>query len=272
MQQQSSRTCLNMQGRMTMLNDNLSDLTNNGFCHLHSLFDSEFVARINRRLDNYIADGYEGIVFERDSAAVRGVHGMHLNDPQFLEVANDRTILDLCTRYLEDGVYIHQYKVNMKQALEGKSWPWHQDFVYWRELDHIPSPRLLNIAVALDDISMLQGPLCFIPKSHKLGDLSDYGKVGTHDWQKAVSADLTYQLDKFVVAQLLEENGFHFALAKAGDVIVFDPQLAHCSSNNLSGTDRRLMIITVNAVSNLPTKTSDRPAFLAAKEFVPLNG
>jgi ectoine hydroxylase len=257
---------------MTTLNDNFSDLTDHGFCHLQSLFDSEFVTRINRRLDNYIAAGHEGIVFERDSSVVRGVHGMHLNDRQFLEVANDRTILDLCTRYLDDSVYIHQYKGNMKQAFEGKSWPWHQDFVYWRELDHIPSPRLLNIAVALDDISMLQGPLCFIPKSHNLGDLSDYRNTGSLDWHKAVSADLTYQLDKAVVAQLLEEYGFHFALAKAGDVIVFDPQLAHCSSNNLSATDRRLMIITVNAVSNRPTKASDRPAFIAAKEFAPLNG
>lgn len=234
------------------------------------VFSLDEIGVINAKIDALIANNSAGVVRETGSTAVRGVHGPHLEDAAFLDLACREELVDLCTSYLEDEVYIHQYKINMKQALEGRAWPWHQDFVYWREFDHIEAPRLLNIAIALGDITMLQGPMCFIPGSHKHGDLINYGSEVDAGWEKAVSADLTYQLDKSVVSRLLDNHGAEFMLAQAGDVIVFDPQLAHCSSNNMSGSDRRLMIITVNAVSNAPRKLSDRPAFLSARSFDPL--
>ena len=255
---------------MNSYNRYLNELDELGFFKIDGLFSADEVKSINEKLDEYIGTGYDGIVMENNSNTVRGIHGPHLYDQFFHTLAKNKTIIDLCSSWLEDQVYIHQYKINMKQAMEGKHWPWHQDFIYWREFDHIQAPRLLNIAVVLDDISMLQGPLCFIPKSHKLGELTNLKKAGEKNWERAVSADLTYQLDKDVIAELLDQFGFEFMLAKAGDVIVFDPQLAHCSSNNLSANDRRLMIITVNAVSNAPVKQSNRPAFLAAKTYEPI--
>lgn len=248
----------------------LKELNECGYSQITGLFDTSTIKSINGKLNDYIQTGHDGIVMETDSNAVRGVHGPHLYDKFFHDLACNKTIIDLCNLYLGDQVYIHQFKINMKQALEGKHWPWHQDFVYWHEFDHIEQPRLLNIAVALDDISMLHGPLCFIPGSHKLGDLTKYRKAGSQNWEKAVSADLTYQLEKDVISELLDRFDYQFVLAKAGDVIVFDPQLAHCSSNNLSASDRRLMIITVNAVSNAPVRQSNRPAFLAARSFEPI--
>lgn len=241
-----------------------------GFCIVENVFSSFDLERINQNIDNYLLAGHDGVVYEKESSAVRAIHGLHLFDPFFMNLAKNKFFIEFTQKYLEDSIYIHQYKINMKAAMKGQSWPWHQDFVYWKEGDYIENPRLLNVAIALDDISLLSGPLCVIPGSHKFGDLTKYDGVTTGDWSKDVSADLTYKIDKHVLSPLIENNGYEFLTCKAGDVIFFDPQLAHSSSNNLSPLERRLLMVTYNAASNTPTQKSKRPAFLSAIDFTPI--
>jgi ectoine hydroxylase len=242
-----------------------------GFCVIEKKFSIQDVDRINKRIDDYLQDSREGVVYEKESSSVRAIHGMHLFDPFFLDLAKTRFLIDFAQKYLSDNIYIHQYKVNMKSAMEGESWPWHQDYVYWREGDYIEAPRLLNIAIALNDISMLSGPLCVIPGSHQLGDLTKYSRASFCDWSKDVSADLTYKIGKKMLESLIKSKGHEFILCSAGDLIILDPQLAHSSSNNLSPFDRRLLLLTYNAVSNAPTKKSKRPAFLSSVDFTPIS-
>ena len=45
---------------------------------------------------------------------------------------------------LRHHVYLHQFKVNFKQAFVGGAWPWHQDFAYWHILDGIPNAALVH--------------------------------------------------------------------------------------------------------------------------------
>jgi ectoine hydroxylase len=242
-----------------------------GFCIVENIFPSFYVDMINKSIDNYLLESHDGIVYEKNTSIVRAIHGLHLFDPFFMELAKTNFLLDFAREYLSDDIYIHQYKINMKAAMDGQSWPWHQDYVYWKEGDYIESPRLINIAVALDDIPMLSGPLCFIPGSHRFGDLTKNNDLVAGDWSKDVSANLTYQIDKKVLTPLIENHGYEFVVCKAGDLIIFDPQLAHSSSNNLSPFERRLLLVNYNAVSNAPTKKSKRPAFLSSVDFSPLS-
>lgn len=241
-----------------------------GFCVAKNVFSNAEIERINRSVNNYLLASHDGIVYEKDSSFVRAIHGLHLFDPFFMELAKHKFLIDFSQQYLSDDVYIHQYKINMKSAMEGQSWPWHQDYIYWKEGDYIETPQLLNVAIALDNISMLSGPLCVIPKSHRFGDLTKYDGVTSGCWSKDVSSDLTYKIDKNVVASLISDNGYEFLICNAGDVIFFDPQLAHASSNNLSPFERRLLLVTYNAVSNAPIKKSKRPVFLSAVDFTPI--
>lgn len=242
-----------------------------GFCVVKNIFSISEIELINQNVNNYLASEHDGIVYEKDSSVVRAIHGLHLFDSFFMELAKNKFIIDFSQKYLSDFVYIHQYKINMKKAIEGQSWPWHQDYVYWKEADHIENPHLLTAAIALDDITMLSGPLCVIPGSHQFGDLTKYEGVTTGGWAKDVSSDLTYKIDKNILAPLIAENGHEFLICNAGDVIFFDPQLAHASSNNISPSERRLLLITYNAVSNAPIKKSNRPIFLSAVDFTPIN-
>ena len=44
-----------------------------------------------------------------------------------------------------------------------------QDYGTWKRDDEKPKPRVMNIAVFLDDVTAANGPLFFIPGCHKSG-------------------------------------------------------------------------------------------------------
>ena len=76
-----------------------------------------------------------------------------------------------CCNCSARSVYVHQFKLNAKAAFEGDVWQWHQDYGTWQRDDGMPDARAMNIAVFLDEVMPINGPLMLIPKSHKQGVL-----------------------------------------------------------------------------------------------------
>ena len=70
---------------------------------------------------------------------------------------------------LQEKLYMHQFKINGKMAFEGDVWQWHQDYGTWFNDDLMPSARAMNVAIFLDEVTEFNGPLLFIPGSHKKG-------------------------------------------------------------------------------------------------------
>lgn len=243
-----------------------------GFCVQRQCFSAEEVDLINFKIGEYIGQPHPGIVRESDASLIRGIHGPHFFNEFFSNLISDPRLLRPGEEYLGEPCYVHQFKINMKQRMSGQAWPWHQDYIYWERGDGIRTPRLLNVALLLNDVDMLQGPLCFIPRSHKLGDLSaEPEKAG--DWEQDICKDLTYQIGHQPIEQLIAENGVEYMTGQRGDLILFDPLMAHCSSTNLSPQDRALLIVTYNAVSNAPIADAgirQRPEFLSARDFTPV--
>ena len=66
---------------------------------------------------------------------------------------------------------MHQFKINAKAPFDGDVWQWHQDYGTWKRDDGMPEARAMNISVFLDEVYPYNGPLMFIPKSHKRGTL-----------------------------------------------------------------------------------------------------
>ena len=66
---------------------------------------------------------------------------------------------------------MHQFKINGKQAFDGDVWQWHQDYGTWLTTTRCPSERAMNVAIFLDEVNEFNGPLMFIPGSHKQGVL-----------------------------------------------------------------------------------------------------
>ena len=64
---------------------------------------------------------------------------------------------------------MQQSKINGKMAFEGDVWQWRQDYGTWNNDDLTPIERAMNVAIFLDGMNEFNGPLMFIPGSHKMG-------------------------------------------------------------------------------------------------------
>jgi ectoine hydroxylase len=242
-----------------------------GYGLFEGCFSESEIKLIKKNIDHYISKHNYGVVYEDDGSTIRGIHGLHKKECFFDRLIKDDRILNLAEEYLGTKCYLHQFKVNYKRAFKGESWPWHQDFPFWKEGDGILTPHLINIAVFIDDASMLNGPLCMIPKSHLLGDLS--AKVNNKkSWENDTSRTLTYQVETHDIEKLIINDNVEFITGKSGDVFLFDPLVVHASVTNSSAYDRRLLILTYNSVDNLPVKpTHNRPSFLTTDDYTPLS-
>lgn len=235
------------------------------------------VAEINAHIDAYLATSQYGVVAEDFPPVARAVHGLHLVEPFFEALSRRPMILDAVEAILESPVYVHQFKVNLKAARVGESWPWHQDFIFWNELDGIARPDLVNVAIHLSDADAQSGPLEYFPGSHQWGNICKRPPQrqrldeGDAAWLSNVGRDLTFQACPDEVSKRVAGRAPIAATRAAGDIDFFHPQLVHGSGKNLSPHDRRLLIITYNTIDNAPNaaRESQRPEFLCSREFTP---
>ena len=108
-------------------------------------------------------------VREKGSDAVRTNFAAHLFSEPFARLARHPRMVEPVQELLGEALYMHQFKINGKQAFEGDVWQWHQDYGTWKNDDLMPTERAMNVAIFLDDVNEFNGPLMFIPGSHKRG-------------------------------------------------------------------------------------------------------
>ncbi|WP_083970890.1 phytanoyl-CoA dioxygenase family protein [Actinoplanes awajinensis] len=210
-------------------------------------------------------------VMERDGVTPRSVYGIHQQDGVFADLMRHPALLGAVQQILHNDVYVHQSKVNIKAAFAGDQWDWHQDYIYWLQDDGITRPDLVNVAIFLDDVNEFNGPLTFIPGSHRDGVLTATGRDGmplgyedAPQWVATLTADEKFQVSDDVIASMAQRNGMVSPKGPTGCVLFFDPNLLHASTRNMSPGRRAMVILVYNAVDNVPHDVTDpRPQFLA---------
>jgi len=243
-----------------------------GFLLLEDVFSSADVETIRTEFSSLALKDIPGKVLEKDDSTVRGIHGPHFHSPVFHNVVRHTSLLEPAMQLLDSQVYIHQFKINVKAACAGDVWPWHQDFQYWHDEDGMETPQVISVALFLDDVTEFNGPLTFVPGSHKVGMINTMGdeKAGV-GWQASVTAKLKYTLDQETIAQLVREGGLVAPKGKKGSLLLFHPNIAHASTTNIAPYDRILCIITYNSIYNkLIEVPNPRPAFMAYRSYEPL--
>src|SRR5665213_1499488 len=163
---------------------------------------------------------------------------------------------------LGEQLYMHQYKINAKAAFEGDVWQWHQDYGTWARDDGMPEPRAMNIAVFMDEVMPINGPLMLVPRSHKHGVLS-----AGHDLE--TTSYPLWTLDNETVTRLVCEGGIVAPTGKPGAVLMFHGNLVHASAPNITPYPRRIVYLTLCAVSN-HIRTPTRPEWIAHRDFSPI--
>jgi ectoine hydroxylase len=167
----------------------------------------------------------------------------------------------------DEQVYMHQFKINGKMAFEGDVWQWHQDYGTWLNDDMMPTERAMNVAIFLDDVNEYNGPLMFIPGSHKKGVVDAKHDVTTTSYPLwTVSHDLISQL---VARAGGKDGGIVSPKGPAGSMILFHSCLVHASTSNLSPWNRVAVYLSLCAVSN-HIRRFKRPEYIAHRDFTPI--
>jgi ectoine hydroxylase len=266
-----------MEKTMKLNTDQIEYYREHGLLFMPELFSTKEVEAMQAAVEDLIAKDTPGRILEKDNKTVRALHGCHITTKIFDSLVRHPSLLTSACKILKSDVYVYQFKINFKAAFGGDLWPWHQDFVFWAQEDGMPSPKALNLAVFLDEFNEFNGPMYFIPGSHKeslvhLGQIESSEVNGQkNDWKSNVSAALKYSLGKETIAKLAIEKGMVAPKGPSGSVLFFHCNLVHGSAPNISPYDRRLLIITYNSINNIPSfKGQPRPEFLVSRDHTPL--
>ncbi|MDR5798410.1 phytanoyl-CoA dioxygenase family protein [Caballeronia sp. LZ008] len=240
-----------------------------GFVVLPELFSEEEIAHMKSELrriqkidtDHLVREKTGGIaktiykVHETESPTASAVFHAAVRSPRLLGPAQQ--LID------DDQLYVYHTKCNLKTAIDGSVWQWHQDFGTWH-IDGVKEPRMTTALVMLDQPTEMGGCLYFIPRSHKLGSLDP-----TFD---EATGYRFYVVPKPTMLDILSSHPKAVPIiGRPGTVVFFDANIVHASGHNLSGDDRWQAYIVYNQVKNKPEEVEQpRPDYVRSTNFAPL--
>ena len=243
---------------MRLTDHQIDEFNELGYLFFPDIFNPAEVAVLKKAATAVYAEQREE-VWRESSGAARTAFSAHTYNECFRRLGAHPRLIHPVMSLLGGPVYIHQYKVNAKAAFEGDVWQWHQDYGTWARDDWMPEPRAMNIAVFVDDVTAANGPLLFIPGSHKQGVV-----VAGHDLE--TTSYPLWTLDRETVVQLYEQGGCVAPTGNAGSVIMFSSLLVHASPPNISPMDRTIVYLSLCHVDN-HIQRFKRPEWIAHRDF-----
>ncbi|MBN8873242.1 MAG: phytanoyl-CoA dioxygenase family protein [Rhodospirillales bacterium] len=201
-------------------------------------------------------------VWREKSGAPRTAFAAHLYNEAFGLLARHPRMIRPIEQVFGEQVYMHQFKINAKASFTGDVWQWHQDYGTWARDDGMPEPRAMNIAVFLDEVMPINGPLMLVPRSHTQGVLAAGHDTSTTSYP-------LWTLDEATVTRLVDQGGIVAPTGKPGGLLMFHGNLVHGSAGNITPYPRKIVYLTLNAVSNAIRKPT-RPEWIAHTDFTPI--
>ena len=249
---------------MNLSPQQLTQFDREGYLFFPGLFTAEETQGLNAAVPGLYSSREAWNVRERGSEAVRTNFAAHLYSAPFARLARHPRMVNPVEDLLGEKLYMHQFKINGKMAFEGDVWQWHQDYGTWLNDDLMPTERAMNVAIFLDDVNEFNGPLMFIPGSHKKGVVEARHDLSTTSYP-------LWTVDNELIAALVERaggksGGIVSPKGPAGSMILFHSCLVHASTSNLSPWNRVSVYLSLCAVSN-HIRRPKRPEYIAHRDF-----
>src|SRR5947208_4077843 len=154
---------------MKLSSQQLQQFDGDGYLLFPDLFTPQEIRVLTDEVPALYAQRRPENVREKSGDVVRTNFAAHLYSYPFAKLARHPRMVEPIKQLFGEDVYMHQFKINGKAAFDGDVWQWHQDYGTWRADDQMPDARAMNVAIFLDAVNEFNGPLMFIPGSHKLG-------------------------------------------------------------------------------------------------------
>jgi ectoine hydroxylase len=246
----------------------LEQFDREGYLFFPGHFSTEETRALTDAVPELYARREDYNVREKGKDAVRTNFAAHMYSEPFAKLARHPRMIEPVQDLFGEKLYMHQFKINGKMAFEGDVWQWHQDYGTWLNDDMMPTERAMNVAIFLDDVNEYNGPLMFIPGSHKKGVVDAKHDLTTTSYP-------LWTVDNKLIAQLVEraggkQGGIVSPKGPAGSMILFHSCLVHSSSANLSPFNRVSVYLSLCAVSN-HIRRHKRPEYIAHRDFTPID-
>jgi len=243
---------------MRLTSEDIRRFEDEGYLFLPARFSREEAKVLQAAAEDVYAMDRQEIVRETNGAA-RTAFAAHTYNEAFRRLGAHPRLVEPVIQLLDGPVYMHQFKVNAKAAFDGEIWQWHQDYGTWQRDDDMPEPRAMNIAVFVDEVTAANGPLLFIPGSHKSGVFE-----AGHDLE--TTSYPLWTLDRETVTRLAERGGCVAPTGPAGSMLLFSSLLVHASPPNISPFGRTIVYLSLCHVDNHIRKFQ-RAEWIAHRDF-----
>ena len=247
---------------MQLTQEQIAQFDRDGSLFFPGLFTPEEIQVLMDEVPRLYAQHRPENVREKGSEAVRTNFAAHMYSKPFARLARHPRMVESVMQIFGEPVYMHQFKINGKMAFDGDIWQWHQDYGTWQADDLMPAARAMNVAIFLDEVNEFNGPLMFIPGSHKLGVLDAEHDVSTTSYP-------LWTINHDTIRKLVARGGLVAPKGPVGSMILFHGCLVHASTANLSPWNRVSVYLSLCAVSN-HIRRFKRPEYIAHRDFTPI--
>ncbi|MGA8006989.1 MAG: phytanoyl-CoA dioxygenase family protein [Burkholderiales bacterium] len=247
---------------MKLTQAQLEQFDRDGYLFFPGQFSRQEVSVLTGEVPALYAQRRPENVREKTGDAVRTNFAAHMYSAPFARLARHPRMIEPVEQAFGEKLYMHQFKINGKMAFDGDVWQWHQDYGTWKNDDLMPEARAMNVAIFLDEVNEFNGPLMFIPGSHKLGVID-----AAHD--TTTTSYPLWTIDPDTITKLVARGGIVAPKGAAGSMIMFHSCLVHASTSNLSPWNRVSVYLSLCAVSN-HIRRFKRPGYIAHRDFTPI--
>lgn len=246
---------------VSLTKEQISSYAADGFLFIPELLTPEEISRLKIAIKEVLSANREEVDKESASDQLRCAFACHTYNDTFRRLSRHPKIVEPVRQLLEGDIYMHQFSVQPKVAFEGEAWDWHQDYDGWKNLDGMPDTRAVNTGLLIDEVNQFNGPLYFIPGSHR------------HGLQKSIKTKVrrfpSASIENSNVSRLIAQGGIYSPQGPAGSLWIFHPNLVHASSANLSPWNRTIITQCYAHVDN-GIQSPTRPEWVAHRDCTPI--
>ena len=180
-----------------------------------------------------------------DAPRLRRVSAPIDQHPTFWAYVSESIIGDIVADLVGPDVKFHHSKLNFKWAQGGEEVKWHYDISFWPHTNYSP----LTVGTYLYDCDMAQGPVGFVPGSHRWKMPSQYDDSGR--WTGCLS-------DRDVAA--IDVARAKYMVGPAGSLTLHNCRTLHGSPANTSNKGRPLLLYVLTSGDAFPYTANPIPS------------
>ncbi|MEV5834777.1 ectoine hydroxylase [Nocardia sp. NPDC052112] len=257
--------------------EELASFDANGFGIVEELLTPAEVAEFSAEIDRLAGDpalrGDDRVIVEKASNRVRSVFEVHRLSGAIAELVRESRVAGLARQVLGSDVYIHQSRVNYMPGFRGTGFYWHSDFETWHAEDGMPAPRAVSLSIALTNNYPINGSLMVMPGSHRTF-VPCTGSTPAEHYRESLQEQEIGVPTHTDINALANRYGITQFTGSAGSALLFDSNIMHGSSNNITPFPRSNIFLVFNSVENALVEPfaapAPRPTYIASRDFTPV--